>query len=1263
MKVGRNEQCPCGSGKKWKKCHGDPAKDSEPQLPPEDFLAGLQSSRLLKVVEILPQVSKLAEELREFDPIKVISAAATLASLADNHTLIFRLDTLIFLAAFHCAGDQVPTLRDLERWLNSDIAASNIHRLEDPPEDFAVGIVGTDEGDRLVFNGYLSGPDAYLQDVLDTLTAGPEFVDPIRRAAKAALKVSSELVQQRGHNRFTVGQPGDGVAFPDSDDALWRLSSAQIVTIEDLDRLAISEPDLLPFVCSLDDLKASALQQQVVHNREKFLLKSGDGLLIVFPTSIAEAIMAHALTHLDCLDALGQFGGAITRKQARRLFETAMHPFGQEDVVQTGSDLDKRKDRPPGISEIALHLDGNKCLHLVIVHDDIVAARRAGLDGKWRPAENAALAGHFERVATALSRRKGIEGGLTLVVMAGIGRSYEIAIPTALPAGWFLQVWSLFDFERLLWFESDWPMMLLKRSQQRNILSDYGIEFASPDDATLYGHWRGRNYRLIPEMALDSGRALIEVSCKEVLSLREKARKGLDTHLIYRPDRREWVRVCRTAPSSYFKEDEERPRYGSPDMAAAGLLAGAIESPVRAWWLECNSTQARGVDRQYVYKIWETGQIWLERVVPKLEEMLDGLPRQNIIITLDISGIAEITDWTELAISSIAQVASYSVHRDDHGFTLSLPAAFVAMGRSPQNLAERLIAEAIVRGAALCAGLSASDERIAEIVESLRISPAERHMHLFVAVDHRDHLREFGSGDPKLLKDADLYFATAGIAYQAGLGPTIISDQNECKEVLNKIVDAFWSRCRVRLTCINRRSLVVRCLRNNEAVHAEQDNWTRTRRAVVALHTDQADILRASQGAREGMDRTQISHRIMVEMAICTCPEDEGREATQEDIDYLGAQILQMTATAQESDAMRAGAIPAWLRISLAGDLRLSSDFSELMRPYLSSHFEISHRRDIAEYEQNFRLPKRGTKTEEEAFGTEFVRSFRDEFGISPIRLAEVSTILAEDAYAARTDVLVRTKDSLMKLLSDHGFGENELKGLINHFVLPVRADWAEASPPFRGKDWWPWRYRRRLSMMARPLIAISDTEIAYAPAFCEDAFRHVVMEAYTGAFETESFISRQMKEYVGAANGRRGLAFNKSVADVFANAGWHVFVEVQMTQLKAPQAEASGDIDVVAMKDGIVYICECKELLFARTITEVVEQLGRFRGNRGDALWKHSRRVDWVRSNPGRLAELTGRDPTEIRSLLVTSKIVPMQFAVGFPNQVVSIDSLNGIL
>ena len=72
------------------------------------------------------------------------------------------------------------------------------------------------------------------------------------------------------------------------------------------------------------------------------------------------------------------------------------------------------------------------------------------------------------------------------------------------------------------------------------------------------------------------------------------------------------------------------------------------------------------------------------------------------------------------------------------------------------------------------------------------------------------------------------------------------------------------------------------------------------------------------------------------------------------------------------------------------------------------------------------------------------------------------------------------------------------------------------------------------------------------------------------------------------------------------------LWTEIEMKRLRCPREEASGDIDVIAERDGIVYLCECKDLSFARTITEVVEQLGRFQGKHGDDLWKHLRRVKW---------------------------------------------------
>jgi hypothetical protein len=149
--IGRNAPCPCGSGKKWKKCRGNPA-NAVKEAAPEGFFAAFGLNRGLRICDVLPKLVRLTTELREFDPIQVISAAAMLATLADNHTFIFRLDTLIYLAASHGNGARVPSVQDLDRWLNTEIPESEIGRFEDPPEDFAVGLVRTEDGDRLIFN-------------------------------------------------------------------------------------------------------------------------------------------------------------------------------------------------------------------------------------------------------------------------------------------------------------------------------------------------------------------------------------------------------------------------------------------------------------------------------------------------------------------------------------------------------------------------------------------------------------------------------------------------------------------------------------------------------------------------------------------------------------------------------------------------------------------------------------------------------------------------------------------------------------------------------------------------------------------------------------------------------------------------------------------------------------------------------------------------------------------------------------------------------
>lgn len=1232
-------------------------------LPPDlssfmDYIQSQPSPSALRISDLRPDLKDLITELQNYDPEQVIPGSAALASLAENHTFIYRINALILLASLVCKGTQAPSVTDLDRWLNRSIAESPAGRLQDPAEDFAIGLVRTHTGNRLIFNGSLSGPDAYLQDVLDALGRGPASLASLISTTESVLTICNELVSRRGYNRLTSGSgTHEAVVVPESDEALGRLVLTQTFTATDFPNLSTFASDLQPFSFTLDELRRGAAHSTLVRSRQQVFLRLGDAYLLIFPASVADALIEFSLRELNARNMIRGFNNQLNRQQGGRIFDDARRHFGDETVVEDDSRLNALP-RPAGVSDVVLRFDHNRYFHLILLHDDMRDVVKDGFDTTRQA--NSIVAEHIHNAASILSKRSDYVNGFTLVVMLGVGRAYEVAVPTDLPQDWFLQAWSLYDFERLQWLERNWESMLWKLSKQRDTLSKRQIEYVAPDDATLYASWMNDDYRLIPSEATEPDPLVISVSCGEVFRFREMARLRLDTHAAYRPDSQRWVTVCRVNPLSYFKDDQLSLRYGAPDFAVQGLLAGAVVTPQRTWWIDCNARLYPDADRLYLMKVWETANIWMARVADVAEQQLRSPASQNPVITLDVSGVAAINDWSMSALESITPVTEFATEIDSHGFKVKIPAAFVTMGRSPENRAEMFLAKALVSGAALLGGKSLLDSEVEAKIAALHVSPDERHMHTIVAADHRDYLREFAENDFHLVGDADTHFADADVAYEAGFtGPMLIEGWEEANDCLKKIVDAFWLRCKRELEKLDRRSLVIRCLSNNEAVLTEQDNWTRTRRAVAALHKDREDVLSASLTVRQKMDRTQISNRLLIEMAICTCPETGGREANQEDIDRLCAQVLQLTATAQEADAMRADAIPPWMRLGVAGDVRLASDFSDLMRPYMSSHFEVTHEADVARYEQHLEEPKRGSKTEAEVFGEAFLRAFLDEYGISPIRLADVAMILAEDAHQQKRNVIVRSKEDIRARLSTLGYSKAEVNGLFRHFVLPARPDWTVVAPPFRSKDWWPWRYKRKLSVMNRPLIDLNDAEVAYAPGFCEDSFRHVVSEVFTGSFEPEYFTTPAMRKYVGSANAASGLEFNKSVAARFREAGWNAWTEIEMSQLQCPKDQAAGDIDVVAEKGGIVFVCECKDLSFARTITEVVEQLGRFKGKHGDELWKHLRRAAWVKNNGSRLRYVIGREAAEVHSLLISSKIVPMQHAEGFAEQVVPIDGL----
>jgi hypothetical protein len=215
---------------------------------------------------------------------------------------------------------------------------------------------------------------------------------------------------------------------------------------------------------------------------------------------------------------------------------------------------------------------------------------------------------------------------------------------------------------------------------------------------------------------------------------------------------------------------------------------------------------------------------------------------------------------------------------------------------------------------------------------------------------------------------------------------------------------------------------------------------------------------------------------------------------------------------------------------------------------------------------------------------------------------------------------------------------------------LPERSRWDETKPEgASSRDWYPWRYMRKLSLLARPIVRLTDGGIARAvvcPGLLQEAAGYLLSGIEAGWFPSEFVDSDEMRVWLGTAAARRGHQFNEEVASRFREMGFEARSSVNLTELGF---DASlGDIDVLAWRaiDRRILVVECKHLRMARTVGEIARELERFRGEEGDELGRHLRRVAAAQGFPAELTRIVSFSaPARVESMLVTNTRVPMQY------------------
>ena len=587
----------------------------------------------------------------------------------------------------------------------------------------------------------------------------------------------------------------------------------------------------------------------------------------------------------------------------------------------------------------------------------------------------------------------------------------------------------------------------------------------------------------------------------------------------------------------------------------------------------------------------------------------------------------------------------------------------------PENIAERALMDALISGITLLAMPSLDDETArSALLASLVPNSQVRHGHAFRANGFRERLPGLLSGQVVKVSEEDSAIVKLGFGWRARsrADGSRIEGMEDCLSFLSKLVQSAEDDLCACLREFDRRTILEFLLRNMEEAASDRDRWERTAAAVLALHADRQATLGTMARHEFGLNAVFQASRILVEVAICESRLGAGRRPGEMDVSLLMAKANQLFEIGGWSDAIRWGVMEPSLRITPLGDVHANLGFvHDVLTPHARVTSERRFSKAAEDYGDAFEElePKAVTDSLDPAFSDAWTEEFGATFDETRLFMDVV-----EHLGSKTGGLLAEVSEEEIAAVNLGGavLPRNSAANLVGCLTLEARPSWRETPSGFVARDRHPWRYRRRLSLLRRPLLKpdpASET-LLVAPGMLREAFAYMLENFMRGDFPDEQ-LKPKMRAHKARVAGARGTVFSKELACALADHGWTTEIEVKITKLLQRGFERDhGDVDVLAWQpaSGRLMVIECKDVQFRKTYGEMAEQLAEFRGGlrpngKPDYLRRHLDRIELIelhRDEAAAYVNAPGR--ISIESHLVFRNPVPMEFALSSMREKVSV-------
>ena len=1199
----------------------------------------------------------LCRTISTFDLYETASVVGSLMLEPGLQSQAVRIEALLHLVVMVARGRRSPNAREVARWLG-ELGDGIVGELEDPPEDaFASRVLGKD-ADYLILNGIYEGSAYQLQrflNILEMMPTEPQEFSDLRDQCTNLLRLSDHVARDCGIEPHWSGEQLISRASGELGSGNDYSANASVhFSPEVLNGLGV-EPDAIgAWVFDLgqsEDLRGQWLGSSSLERMP--LLARQDGIYLVYPPAVSVALRLGIAEFHEALGLIGTLSDAFALDSNQAICRTSPLGCGVPPSLPL-----KRDESGFGYTSLIREFDRGHFAHFLFVVDHF-DGHQNGIDLDPEHGKQASKLAEREiaSVYKQIREEHELRGGLSLLVSCQWGRgiAYELTGPT--DPLWHLDVITAADLEVLSWEDDFGIAGFWRMKQAQRVIANSPVDlFYMNGPLNLYSWAKRSGGSLVPHesmhidsLPIQSSLVVVDTNC--LLKVRcDSARRWDVRRLEYKNGER--ILVRRLYAQSFFPEDWTTPTYGSIELAQERRLVLVHESACRPWWFEMHVSDQHAFP--VLFNLWEAMGHWIERSAVVLEGSGIELPDGPIFIEMEIADTIPGDPSTPILPEAEAK-QRVSVTTAQTTIRISVRAGFFSSFRTPDNVAERMLVEAMLEGVLSVPGATPDPDRVAELVAEVVPNQWARSVHTFVARQFNDFVSSHlppvvraGTFDHALLKLGWGFLPGKESGYS-------LDGAEDCCRYLNAVVENTWSHIRASLKQFNKQSLLARLVEIHEAATFESNRWLKTSRAVVSLRPDPDRAKSVAAAKIAELTAVLLECRILVEMAVCECPNTGGAVPADLDLRHLMAQVMHVPRLGGSSEAIRYGGQEATVRVSALGDVLMHADFEEqVVNPYGFALSRVRYGNSVETYKRNFREAELTGKVAEH-FDAQFVSAWEAEFGFSIDDARMFADAVENHGIEQEAAYFLSSKDDLVRLSESEGIAPAAARNIVAHLSQVVRNGWDSTPPGFAGKDWQPWRFRRRLSLIVRPLLPMGseeDSPIMVPAGIVRMAIIKLLDYCHGGGFDARAFPPGGMRSWIGAQENRRGHAFNRTVCDSLRALGWAVETDIKLTHILNKKLDRDyGDVDVLAWKDNRVLALECKDLELAMTMSDIARQLNEFRGvmrpnGKPDRLKKHLDRCEVLQSDMESLAKFTSLGPGfSLQGGLVFSSIVPMQY------------------